>query len=870
MEAFIHYYINGYNCNKPSGSVWNVVAYTNSYSQQHNFYFMFREKTDSSVEIGKNESIAAQLRPTVAKWYKGTRLISMVGLLTVLLYVGIRVILSSTAADKAKYKKMLMDWLTALCILFILHYIMVFILTISKQITNIFSNLYEGYGTEDVLMNSVRSTAALDTLGDVSKVFGATVCYVALVVLTVIFTFQYLRRVLYMAFLTMIAPLIALTYPIDKIKDGQAQAFSMWIREYIFNSLIQPVHLLIYVMLVESATNLMKTNPIFAIVAISFIVPAEKFIRKMFGFEKASTVGQLGAAAGGAMVMNMINKAKQLGSKGHGGAGSGGSGGSGGSKPIRTASTPATPAPEEGVPSGGGGTSPETHTTYRTPRTSEATRQRREAVVAGAARPQENSRQNPSNDATRENRLQGQEFSEGSQGEQNPRIADYDPFEDPGPFVDEQNSAREGANDNSQNVREALENAAGAQRNQEGNTSPAGEERPNETSGEQGDTFQGPSTPPGMDMQYFAGSESPATATASGPSGNTISQRGDRTFGRRILGAANSVGKRYKLWGEGSLKQWGRRASKIPGIYGGVALGTIGLAAGVATGDLGNAAKYAGAGALAGYTAGGNIANKVTDGVSGVYGAAREGYLGSEEYQNRQFDKKFYQKEYKKLTEKYKGQKIFNGDLKEYTQTLLNNGITDVNFMDKVIGAGYSAEDAVKLSKIEDSKVANKLIEAKYSPEDAVKIAKVGDARLVEKVINSKLPMDDITKLINLGDSKVISRVLDTGLDVNKAQELQDVIKDNGLSSEDFSKFAGLANQENGVEKVKKAIRAGLSASDALKYNNMAKQYHGENTFSAFLDYYKTKILQLQNGEELSDKEEKMLRTMYNNMRIFS
>ena len=38
-----------------------------------------------------------------------------------------------------------------------------------------------------------------------------------------------------MAFLTLIAPLVALTYPIDKMNDGQAQAFNRWMKEYIFN-----------------------------------------------------------------------------------------------------------------------------------------------------------------------------------------------------------------------------------------------------------------------------------------------------------------------------------------------------------------------------------------------------------------------------------------------------------------------------------------------------------------------------------------------------------------------------------------------------------------------------------------------------------
>lgn len=254
-------------------------------------------------------SIAKQLQPTIAKWYKTTRLIAIVGLLSILVYVGIRIILSSTGQDKSKYKKMFMDWLTALCLLFILHYIMAFILEISSMLTKIFLNNVMDNQNKDILMSSLRSSIELD------QTFRGTaslaIMYVALVILTVTFTVQYLKRVIYMAFLTMIAPLIALTYPLDKIKDGQAQAFGMWLREYIFNSLLQVVHLFVYCLLVGSSMDFILVNPIYGIVAITFIVPAEKFIRKMFGFDKASTVGTLGAAAGGAAVMSMVNKMKQ-------------------------------------------------------------------------------------------------------------------------------------------------------------------------------------------------------------------------------------------------------------------------------------------------------------------------------------------------------------------------------------------------------------------------------------------------------------------------------------------------------------------------------------------------------------------------------
>ena len=136
-----------------------------------------------------------------------------------------------------------------------------------------------------------------------------------------------------MAFLTMIAPMIALTYPLDKIKDNKAQAFSFWLREYIFNCLIQPVHFLLYTLLIGNASDFATTNMLYAIVALGFLVPAEKLIKEMFGIKSSTPVGTLGAAAGGAMVMSMLNKMKAKPPKGEGKDGSG----SGAPKGVRTA-----------------------------------------------------------------------------------------------------------------------------------------------------------------------------------------------------------------------------------------------------------------------------------------------------------------------------------------------------------------------------------------------------------------------------------------------------------------------------------------------------------------------------------------------------
>ena len=294
--------------------------------------------TNVSTTPVYKESTAAILQPIVATWYNALRRIAVVGLLSVLVYIGIRILLSSTSAkEKAKYKSMLKDWLVALCLLFTLHYIMNITITVVGKINEVFSASVVGAEGEDVLMSTVREYIAKGD--DWGSVLTYVVIYCVLAIYTVIFTIQYLRRTIYLAFLTMIAPLITLTYPLDKIKDKKSQAFDMWLKDYIFFTLLQVLHLLIYYVFLGSALDLANQgNWLFAIVAIGFITKAEKIMKKMFGFEKSKSMGALAAGATGALVMNLIKKIPnkaQKGGKAQGGANSGGSSNSN----VRTATT---------------------------------------------------------------------------------------------------------------------------------------------------------------------------------------------------------------------------------------------------------------------------------------------------------------------------------------------------------------------------------------------------------------------------------------------------------------------------------------------------------------------------------------------------
>lgn len=263
-----------------------------------------------------DRSTAAQLQETIASWYKALRTIAIVGLLTVIVYLGIRMLITSLAADKAKYKKMMMDWLIAMCLLFVMHYIMAFLLTATEALVGVLGG--ETTGTVNISASGGTSYSfSTNLIGyvrfmmqhvDLQEKVAFTVLYIMLLIFSVRFTWTYLKRVVNMAFLTIIAPFVTLTYPIDKVSDGKAQAFNIWFREYLFNCLTQPMHLLLYKLLLGSAIELASKNILYAIVCFGFIIAAEKLIKKMFGFDKASG-GTIGSLAGAAGVSAVANKA---------------------------------------------------------------------------------------------------------------------------------------------------------------------------------------------------------------------------------------------------------------------------------------------------------------------------------------------------------------------------------------------------------------------------------------------------------------------------------------------------------------------------------------------------------------------------------
>lgn len=268
------------------------------------------------------------VRSAVAEWYYKMRILALVILLVILIYVGIRMALASVAEEKAKYKKMLFDWVCSLCLVFVLHYIAIFVIQLNSAIIRALEEIASQTSISNV-MGDIGWNAILDVgIDSITSVL----VYAILVFQIIGYVIAYFNRMLKIGFLLIISPLITITYSIDKMGDGKSQALNNWLKEFIYTILIQPFHCIIYITFVSIAFKLLVlevdesllqdalvrttqynqlANGVLAIMCIKFIKEAEGMVRKIFNFKDDGNGVSL--AAGLMVTSAALSKANNLG-----------------------------------------------------------------------------------------------------------------------------------------------------------------------------------------------------------------------------------------------------------------------------------------------------------------------------------------------------------------------------------------------------------------------------------------------------------------------------------------------------------------------------------------------------------------------------
>lgn len=231
------------------------------------------------------------LKVMIAQVFYTMRSIAIILMLIILIFTGIRMAISSVAEQKAKYKKMLTAWAGAFVILFALPYIMVGILVISKEVMGLFEGILKGICGDEVILfeDKLLDNAGTSSAKGFSMII-PSILYTVITFYQVKFFWMYFKRVFTTAFLIVISPLVLVQHAFDKIGDGEAGAFKVWLTEFALNIAMQPIHAVVYSIFMVIAANIMESAPLMAVIFFAALSRTERVVRGLLNIRKSNTV----------------------------------------------------------------------------------------------------------------------------------------------------------------------------------------------------------------------------------------------------------------------------------------------------------------------------------------------------------------------------------------------------------------------------------------------------------------------------------------------------------------------------------------------------------------------------------------------------
>ena len=246
------------------------------------------------IQDGQPISWLYNIRKNLATIYVTIRYLSIAAMLIVLLYIGIRMVISNIANKKAAYGKMLTSWFMGLCIVIFIHFFMYGVLYINGVLVNIFMDQNTeiatqilGAGTDSLtLYDAIRTKAYSWNFYD--GLIGL-IMYIVVVYYLVRFIFIYLKRAVSIYVLAVFGSLVGVKYAIEKSSGKRSSnTLARWMKDYIFNVLLQSIHCLIYVTFMSLALKSALTSVsglVVAILVLQFLLKADTIFMKIFNIK---------------------------------------------------------------------------------------------------------------------------------------------------------------------------------------------------------------------------------------------------------------------------------------------------------------------------------------------------------------------------------------------------------------------------------------------------------------------------------------------------------------------------------------------------------------------------------------------------------
>ena len=231
--------------------------------------------TNVGSNVANNPNIL--MKENVRTWYYSVNQIAIIANLLVLIYVGIRMAISTVAEEQARYKTMLFDWVGSLIILFALPYILTFIFAIADALLKLLPQVTGKDNFEALLTTKLYDQIIGDKADGVITIITSTITLVLLTYYQVKFFFKYFIRFIKIGFLIVISPIITITYSIDK-----KSAYKIWLKELLGAIFMQLVNAIMYIVFIFSAAEIATKAPLITVAFFMALSKGEKIFYALF------------------------------------------------------------------------------------------------------------------------------------------------------------------------------------------------------------------------------------------------------------------------------------------------------------------------------------------------------------------------------------------------------------------------------------------------------------------------------------------------------------------------------------------------------------------------------------------------------------
>lgn len=292
------------------------------------------------VQADDSKNFVNDFLSVINTWYRNFMLIAIVAYLAILLYMGIRIVLNSTAANKAMYKELFAHWVAGVVILFTFPTVIRYAIKINSA----FVEMIESVMIDELgLVNDVDSSVIIGEYtapDDTSEIYDENnrtqevsdliknpfdendtgymaimarrahntqrlsyaFVYLIMAFQLMIILIMYYKRLFMVVFLIVLFPLVMIAHLLEKVADIKTGgAFGKWTKEIFINIFVQSIHAIIYsfaLSTVMSAGNIDGTNAqndwILMLVGVTFLFTGEEILKKILGqsSESAPALGK--------------------------------------------------------------------------------------------------------------------------------------------------------------------------------------------------------------------------------------------------------------------------------------------------------------------------------------------------------------------------------------------------------------------------------------------------------------------------------------------------------------------------------------------------------------------------------------------------